>query len=235
MAKCGKGKVAQTVTCGKPTKPPHTDEKNPGTCSRTKVFCLARGEAAPDWTCWQHLPRYQTVYKEREFKDCADAAAQLQADAKNDIAAATTEYSIKDSPTTSYSGTEGNYTCTATPNWSFDRGKMVINLPRYSWPNMSAAEKAAVDKAINALRVHEEGHVTIVEEFVAEVDGRKSRISGSGTTKADALAACKKKLSEYEADIFAEHRKRQSEYDDKTKHGSKQSEVGGEDAQLVCP
>ncbi len=235
MAKCGKGTVARTVKCGEATKPPHTDEVNPGTCSRVKVFCLAPGEAEPDWACWQHLPRYQTVYKDREFLNCADAAAKLKEDAKNKTAAATTEYRIKNAPTTSYSGVEGNYTCTATPHWSFDRKKMVINLPRYSWPNMTDAEKAAVQKALDALRVHEEGHVTIVEEYVAEIAGKKTNISGSGPTTKDALAACSAKLKDYEAGIFAKHRERQDEYDSKTENGTKQSEVGGEDAQLVCP
>ncbi len=235
MAKCGKGKVAVTVKCGEATKPPHTDEVNPGTCSRVKVFCLAPGEAAPDWACWQHIPRYQTAYKPREFLNCADAAAKLKEDAKNKVAAATTEYLIKDSPTTSYSGKEGNYTCTATPHWSFDREKMVINLPQYSWPNMTDAEKAAVQKVLDALRVHEEGHVTIVEEYVAEIAGKKTSISGSGPTQAAARDACKKNLTQYEAGIFDEQRKRQKAYDEKTGSGTKQSEVGGEDAQLVCP
>ncbi|MBI3957892.1 MAG: DUF922 domain-containing protein [Chloroflexi bacterium] len=55
------------------------------------------------------------------------------------------------------------------------------------------------------------------------------------STQAAARDACGAKLAQYEAEIFAEQRKRQREYDDKTKHGSKQSEVGGEDVQLVCP
>ena len=48
MAKCGKGKVAKRVLCRERTKPPHTDEVNPGTCSRVKVFCLASGKPKPD-------------------------------------------------------------------------------------------------------------------------------------------------------------------------------------------
>lgn len=235
MAKCGKGKVARSVKCGEPTKPPHTDEVNPGTCSRVKVFCLAPGEAEPDWACWQHIPRYQTVYKPREFLNCADAAAKLRDEAKNDMPAATTQYRLKDSPTTSYSGKEGNYTCTATAHWSVDRENMVVNLPQYSWPNMTDAEKAAVQKALNALRDHEEGHVTITEEYAKELSGKTGSVSGSGPTKKAALEACQKKLAQYEAGILGEQEKRQDEYDDKTKHGTKQSAVGGEDVEIVCP
>lgn len=160
---------------------------------------------------------------------------QTERRCKNKKAAATTEYLLKDAPTTSYSGKEGNYTCTATPHWSFDREKMVINLPQYSWPNMTDAEKAAVQKALDALRVHEEGHVTIVEEYVAEIAGKKTSISGSGATQAAARDACKKNLAQYEAEIFDAHRKRHTGYDEKTESGTTQSAVGGEDAQLICP
>lgn len=235
MAKCGKGKVSVTVKCGEATKPPHTDEVNPGTCSRVKVFCLSPGEAAPDWACWQHIPRYQIASKPREFLNCADAAAKLKEDAKNKVAAATTEYLLKNAPTTKYSGTEGKYTCTATPNWSLDRDKMVINLPSITWPNMTEAEKAAVQKALNALLKHEEGHVALTEDYVKELAGRKATVSGAGATKKDALAACSAALREYEAGILRELKDRHSGYDDETASGTKQSEVGGEDVELVCP
>ncbi|MBI3958081.1 MAG: DUF922 domain-containing protein [Chloroflexi bacterium] len=233
MAKCGKGKVARRVLCGEPTKPPHTDEVNPGTCSRVKVFCLAPGEPEPDWACWQH--RYQLMWNPRQFQDCADAAATLQKEAEKDIPAATTQYQIKDVLFYSNGRSAGNYTCDVTVYWQVDWGNMVMTLPEYSWPNMSSADNAAVQSALNALRAHEEGHVNITEEYVTELSGGSIKISGSGATPTAARESCDVQLAIHEAQIAAELRKRQNEYDDRTHHGAKQSEIGGVDVKLVCP
>jgi len=233
MAKCGKGKVEKRVLCGEVTKPPHTDEVNPGTCSRVKVFCLSPGEPEPDWACWQH--RYQIVQNPRQFKDCADAAATLQKEAEADIPAATTAYQIKNKVVYTTGGKPGNYTCDARVYWQVDWKSTQINMPDYSWPNMSAADKAAVQSALNALRAHEEGHVDITEEYVNELSQSSIKISGSGADRDSARLSCDVALAIHEAKIAGELRQRQRDYDDKTHHGAKQSEIGGVDVKLVCP
>lgn len=233
MAKCGKGKVSKQVRCGERTKPPHTDEKNPGTCSRVKAFCLAPGEPDPDWACWQH--RYRTVENQREFQNCADAAAALQKDAEANIPAATTAYQIKSTVSYTNGNNGSEFTCDATVYWQVDWGSMVINMPQYSWPNMTDAEKAAVQSALDALRQHEEGHVNITEQFVDELSNSAIKISGSGATPAAARKDCENKVASHQTKTGADLRNRQDEYDHQTHHGANQSAIGGTDVKLICP
>ncbi len=234
MAKCGKGKSVKRVLCGERTKPPHTDEVNPGRCSRVRNFCLAPGEPEPDWACWQH--RYRLVEKLREFKDCADAANTLAEEAKLKLPGATTEYEIKDLTAFPVPGRDGKrYTYEISVYWQVDWASMVINLPQYSWPNMTTAEMAAVKNTLLDLRAHEEGHVSITEEFIDELSQQSIRISGSGATSTAAIQDCSVQLAIHEAKTIAELRDRQNQYDDKTEHGVKQSEVGGVDVLFICP
>lgn len=234
MARCGKGKTAKRVLCGERTKPPHTDEVNPGTCSRVRNFCLAPGEPEPDWACWQH--RYRLVEKLRQFADCADAVKALQEDAKKKNPAATTEYQIKAIPAFPKGGTDGGrHTYEVTIYWQVDWASMTINMPTYSWPNMSDPEKSAVKNTLIDLLAHEEGHVSIAEEYVTELSEGRIQIRGTGSTPTAAIEDCNVKLAIHEAQTIAELRRRQEAYDDKTEHGVKQSEVGGVDVVLVCP
>lgn len=237
MANCGKDTIARRVTCGEPTKPPHTDEVNPGTCSRIRIFCVAPGDPDPDWACWQHIARYTLNLQERQFADCADAARQLAEDVKNEIPAATTEYSISvQAPKFVFSGSPSTgYTYTTTVNWQVDYDRIVINFPSYSWPNMSDADQNAVNAALGALMAHEEKHVTLTEEFVRGLRRNKPKITASGPDKDAAKAACVAKLRQHEAKVRADLARKQEEYDKKTDHGANQSADGGVDVKLECP
>lgn len=237
MAKCEEGTVARRVVCGEPTKPPHTDELNPGTCSRVRVFCVASGAADPDWACWQHTARYKLNIQERRFADCADAARQLAEDAKNSIPAATTEYAISvEDPKFAYRGSPGDgYTYTTTVTWQVDHNRIVINFPSYTWPNMTDAEQTAVNAALAALLAHEEKHVKITEDFARALRQNKPKLTASAPDKEAAKAACIAKLRQHEAEKQAALARQHTEYDERTDHGANQSADGGVDVKLECP
>ena len=174
--------------------------------------------------------------KLREFENCADAVQALQEDAEKKISAATTHYEIKDIPAMPKSGmSDGKPTYEITVYWQVDWASMTINMPSYSWPDMSDGEKAAVKGALGDLLAHEEGHVDITEAYIAELSKEPIQINGTGATPTAATEDCSVKLAIHEAQTIAELRRRQEEYDDKTQHGVKQSEIGGVDVVLICP
>jgi hypothetical protein len=234
---CPKGRNKVIVLCNEPTKPPHEDEKNPGVCSRPRAFCLADGEPTPDWKCWQHGGTdYRHEIEDKKFKDCADAAKQFAKDAMEGTATASSGVYIKRpaGQSKSVKNADGSFTYSTVPHYEIDHGKTYVAGVSISWPNMTAAEKAAVETAENALEAHEQGHVTIAEEYLEELNSGAT-VSATGKDQASAKAALIKKLEDMDAAVGQELNSRQQDYDANTDHGRHQSNIGGVDVMLKCP
>lgn len=234
---CPQGSERLLVTCGKPTRPPHTDEKNPGTCSRTKVFCVSPGASAPDWACWQHDQQYQTETTSLTFQNCADAAEKLsQGLSSNQYAGGTIPVLTYAASFQYRRNNNGQWTCEATLRWSVNTAETVVRLPDITWPNMTAAEKAAVQRALNALRAHEEGHIRVAETYASELSANGGeKLSASGDSKQLAKEAVQQWLKTHEQNVTAELDRRGNAYDELTQHGLQQSNIGGQDVLLICP
>lgn len=238
--KCPDGSTWILVTCGEPTKPPHDDEVNPGTCSRKKGFCIAPGQALPDWACFQHGGKYNLVKIPLSFTDCAEAANYFSQEGAEDRYAGQTEPGLYySSPETrSAKNSQGGWTYRTTIRWAVDAATTTVTLPDVSWPNMTDAEQAAVQNMTDALRAHEEGHIDVAGSYVDELngsDGKGEVVSASGTTKAEAREALLQALAAREKAVKEALDSLGAEYDAITKHGLKQSAVGGENVILVCP
>lgn len=232
---CPKGRHKVVVTCGQPTKPPHTDEKNPGICSRPRAFCVPDGGSAPDWSCWQHGgTTYEHDIRDLMFDSCRDAVEKLLQEAKDGKHTADSVVTIKRAKTkyTGHANKDGSYTVSTTMHWNMH--EVIISGIKVSWPNMSAADKAAVQALEEALEAHEQLHAQIAEEYLEELNHGEP-VSATAKDQDSAVAALNQKLREFEAEIGAELDRRQTEYDDKTEHGMKQSNIGGEDVILRCP
>ena len=100
------------------------------------------------------------------------------------------------------------------------------------------AEKSALKKYLDALKVHEEGHVTVAKNFGKEISGKQSAV---GATEEKAKSNLQTKLLEYKAEKGNELNFRTGFYDRMTEHGAKQSRgpeydlPGGGDVILTCP
>ena len=235
--KCPDGTTWQLVKCGKPTKPPHKDEKNPGTCSRTKGFCVP---PTPDWTCWQHGKDYVLVKEPRHFKDCKDAVNTFnQETAQGQHEATTKPYLRYTSPpaTTTAAKSGKSWTARTTLRWSVDASKTIVTIPEITWDDMTDADKAAAKSVADALLAHEEGHVQKAVDYAAELSaGGGDKLSATGATEQEARNALNQKITDRTREVGAELNKRNGDYDDITQHGVKQSNLpGGKDARLVCP
>lgn len=234
---CPKGKRKVIVLCGEPTKPPYTDEVNPGVCSRPRAFCLADGEPEPHWKCWQHGGTdYRHETEERDFKNCADAADQFRKDALAGKHTAQSGVYIKriGTPITSVKNSNGSYTYSTVPHYEIDHGKTYVGGVKISWPNMTTADKAAVAAAEETLEAHEQLHIQIGEEYVEELNSGAT-VSASGKDRTSARQALIDKLTQMDQAAGNELQTRQDDYDNKTDHGAKQSNIGGVDVQLKCP
>ncbi len=229
--KCTEGRMKVLVKCGEKTKPPYTDEVNPGTCSRVKAFCLAKSEPTPDWNCFQHGgDDYPHKITQRLFDNCADAVKKLTG-----VHAADSEVYLKASGKLKYSkNKDGSYTGETSLSWAIDRSVSFVAGLEISWPNMSAADKAAVQEVQEALEAHEQWHFHIAEEYLQELnDG--SKITVTSATKEIAEAKLKAQIADKISMVNAELTKRQKDYDELTNHGVDQSKVGGKDVKLKCP
>jgi hypothetical protein len=104
---------------------------------------------------------------------------------------------------------------------------------------MTPAEQAALQRFMDALLVHEMGHLTIAEQFAKDWSG-SDQITATGPTAESAKRNFEQKASELlkkrRADLDADEKV----YDQTTEHGVRQSKgpplyPGGADVILDCP
>ncbi len=98
---------------------------------------------------------------------------------------------------------------------------------------MTKADKAAFADFRGKLQAHEEGHMIIAEDYAKEISGTIKKASES--TRKKAKKELQNELNKHRQEAQNTLDERRIAYDEKTDHGRKQSEVGGEDVRLDCP
>jgi uncharacterized protein DUF922/uncharacterized protein DUF4150 len=131
---------------------------------------------------------------------------------------------------------EGSTAPTSPGTWTFKAkvwSKATVSLP--VWENIpdDAALKKAWKDAVDALLVHEEGHVTIAADGAKRLSG--VTVTGRGKSVEEALKDAKKQFAERVRKLRDEIDAEEKAYDLKTEHGAAQDVVGGKPAKLICP
>lgn len=113
-----------------------------------------------------------------------------------------------------------------------DRQTTYVGEPVYTWPDMTEKEKQALAKTLEALSVHEHGHLTLAARFAAKyTDKFTARSSAEVTTL----------IEKYRKRFAARLEKEQAKYDRITAHGARQSMgpshgyPGGDNVEVACP
>jgi len=179
-------------------------------------------------------------YAERRFKNCEDAERYLndtnhfegKTDWKLDIDSKNAEIRATKLP-------DGSSRAEGRVNYVIDPNSVQITVPKWTWPNMTSSERAALQSFMDALMVHEVGHKTIAEQYAKDWS-RNEMLSATGATPREAEANLKARaerlLDERRFDLQGDS----NAYDERTEHGARQSNgppsyPGGKDARLVCP
>ena len=101
-----------------------------------------------------------------------------------------------------------------------------------TWPDMTAADKAAVTKYKSALKAHEVMHFDVTDKVVKALP---KTVKATGSDPQDATTNLQNAVNTHQADAQTAIDTATSDYDTKTGHGATQSAVGGVDVQLACP
>ena len=116
-------------------------------------------------------------------------------------------------------------------SWSYDASSTAeMTVP--TWPNMTAAEKAAVDKYKAALKAHEDKHFDVTDKVIKALP---TTVSATGSDNQDAITNLQTEVDTYGSDAQDAIDKATQDYDTKTQNGKTQSAVGGADVRLDCP
>jgi hypothetical protein len=176
----------------------------------------------------------------RRFDNCADAARTFEANANNEaFRTGQARWTLDVDPNTAVTARPGQhgYEASATVNYQVN-GKQV-DVPDWSWPNMSDAERAALARYRDALFVHEEGHLQIADDFARQESGKT--VTATGSTPAEAKVNLQRALSDLLDKKRNDLQRDEDSYDDQTEHGGVQHRgpdagyPGGEDVVFTCP
>jgi Bacterial protein of unknown function (DUF922) len=128
--------------------------------------------------------------------------------------------------------TKKGYIASTGVSWSINVATSTMEVTDFVWPNMTAADTAAVAAFRAALLAHEEEHFRRVE---AALPTLPKTFSATGATKRAAVDALQAKVPDEVTKANAAMQKVTDDYDAKTGHGKTQSAVGGTDVKLTCP
>jgi uncharacterized protein DUF922 len=128
--------------------------------------------------------------------------------------------------------TKKGYVASTGVSWSINVATSTMEVTDFTWPNMTAADTAAVAAFRAALLAHEEEHFRRVE---AALPTLPKKFSATGASKRAAVDALKAKIPDEVTKANAAMQKITDDYDAKTGHGKTQSAVGGTDVKLTCP
>ena len=117
-------------------------------------------------------------------------------------------------------------------------GASQLQLPRWTWPQSSAAQRAAYDSFAAALRVHEVGHRTIAR---AAIQNQVLALTVLARSREAAEHALRSALATQLRATSDELLQKEELYDRVTEHGKRQSDgplygfPGGDDVVFSCP
>jgi ElaB/YqjD/DUF883 family membrane-anchored ribosome-binding protein len=167
----------------------------------------------------------------RQFKDCSQAA-----NAVNGVEVGSASSPFTSDPTSStprvVRNRDGTFTASTGMKWQLDTANAKSTVTRPTWPNMSAADKAAADRFVDALHAHEEGHHQVVRDVMAQAP---KTIRANGATADEAVANLEAEREDQLRRAQERVNTRNAEYEAKTANGTNQAAVGGTNVFLRCP
>lgn len=195
------------------------------------LLALALGATAA-----KKKPPWKENKTKKEFKNCKEAADYI----KN--APETAEADARIKPQVGAikvsEQADGTFEATVDVTWVHDADNSAMSLPSWSWPNMTPADTAALKDFTDAIKVHEQGHMQVADDFGKSISGTQK---GTGTSAEDATKDLKTQLDKYVEKSQTDLDKRTKDYDDATTHGATQDAgpakgfPGGKNAFLQCP
>ena len=115
--------------------------------------------------------------------------------------------------------------------WAYDASSTAeVIVP--TWPDMTAADKDAVNKYKAALRAHEVMHFDVTDKVVKPLP---LTVKATGSDPQDATTNLQAAADTHQADAQTAIDTATTDYDTLTGHGATQSAVGGVDVHLSCP
>jgi hypothetical protein len=126
----------------------------------------------------------------------------------------------------------GGFAASADVSWTFSEDRSSSTVTRPEWPNMSATDRAAVDRYMEGLRAHEEGHHRVARDFVRNAS---RTVSARGSTREEAMRHLQEALDRHQQRTQAALDARNAQYDRLTRRGANQRAAGGPNAVLNCP
>jgi hypothetical protein len=138
----------------------------------------------------------------------------------------------------------GQFQASGRLKYSRDKPAEYIEFPVYIWKvtkEKKAADERAWKTAIDALMVHELGHLTVTDLYLRSQNLFQEVILGSASSSSEALAELEKVRIKKTAEQTNLSQKDSNDYDTLTNHGidqSKgplQSQPGGKDVEFKCP
>jgi Bacterial protein of unknown function (DUF922) len=117
-------------------------------------------------------------------------------------------------------------------SWAYDAQTSSTKLIVPRWPNMTTAEKSAVQQYDAALLAHEEGHHKLAKNFMANAT---KKLEVKGANRADADKKLSASADDYTKKIQDGLTAKKDEYDLKTRGGRNQAAAGGKNVALTCP
>jgi flagellum-specific peptidoglycan hydrolase FlgJ len=126
----------------------------------------------------------------------------------------------------------GGYSASADVRWTFSNERSTTTITRPEWPRMTAADRAAVQRFVEAAEGHEARHHQVARDFMA---GAGRTVTAHGSTPQEATQNLQHTLAQYRQDTQRALDARTAEYDVITDHGRKQQVVGGRNVRLIIP
>jgi hypothetical protein len=186
----------------------------------------AGGTGATVGTVGGRRPQVKATIK--NFDDCNAAVAWLNSGA--DAGDAQPVYAPTAGKIRSTKQAGGTIKAEIDLSWAYDPSSSAeMTIP--AWPNMTAAETAAVARYRSAIQAHESMHFDVTDTIIKALP---KTVSATGSDQADATTNLQTAVDKYEADAQAAIDQATQDYDAKTQHGKTQSAVGGVDVHLDC-
>jgi len=191
----------------------------------------ARGRGArPAAPAAQARRRPPERVQRHRFQNCRAAVAFLNAG--NEMGRANPQFSPRVARPTITAAPGGGFTASADVAWTYNAARSTTALTRPEWPNMTDADRAAVQRFLDALRVHEDGHHEVARDYAP---GAGTTVTAHGATLQQARHNLQQALNEHRREVRRELRARGDEYDRITEHGRNQQARGGQNVRLNCP
>lgn len=180
-------------------------------------------------------PAYRTHYEVQRFADCN--AASLYAAEHPHVGLFSYRLQAQYLDTTVTPAGALGFRASTRVRYALDGKHSQMSLPKWSWPKMTAAQRADLIDFVSALRNHELGHVEIA---LRGISGRESTITALAASASQAKARLAAAGASQLRALYAETLQTEKTYDRVTGHGMQQVDGpaygfrGGENVEFGC-